>query len=220
MRFDEGDIRRRGVGLDNDWLEFREIPRIVELIPQFIERDSQTVRDSGKMLFHLSWIIADEEHAEGRPIVHQHTAIAVQHAAARRNHRNVTHAIAFGQGAVLVGVDDLQLPEAEQQHADHSHDDVGGHGQPPLRQSIVVAEPVRHENPAREYFYLRAFRPVRRALTQRAGLNSHHEKSTAWVSSCPETAGVTLKISAENFLEPGSRKNLSEFPRKRWTPAA
>src|SRR5207245_5269621 len=88
-----------------------------------------------------------------RPIVHKHAAFAVQHAAARRNHRNVAHAVALGQRAVLIRIDDLELPEAEQQHAYHSHDDVGGYGQPRLRQSIVVTEPVRHENPAREYFF-------------------------------------------------------------------
>src|SRR5256885_229523 len=128
------------------------------------------------MLFHLRRLIAKEEYAEGWAVVHQHPAIAVQHAAARRNHGNVTHPIALGHGAVFVGVDDLELPETEQQNADHSHDDVGGHRQPPLRQSIVVAEPVRHENPAREYFYLRTFRPVRPNLSELAGLNSRHEK--------------------------------------------
>ncbi len=183
MRFDEGDVRGRGVGLDNDWLEFREILCIGELIPQIIQADSQTVRDAREMLFHQSRIITKEEHAERRPIVHENAAIAVQHAAARRNHGNVAHTIALSQRAILVGVDDLELPEADQQDADHSHDDVGSHGQPRLRQSIVVAEPVRHENPAREYFYLRAFRPVRPNLTKLAALNSRHEKSTAWVSS-------------------------------------
>src|SRR5712664_4160268 len=176
MRFDEVNIRRRGVGLENDGLEFRQILRIRELVPQIIERYSQTVRDAREMLFHQSWIVAKEEHAESRPVVHQHAAIAVQHTAARRNHGNVAHAIPFGQRTVPVGVDDLELPEADQQYADHSHDDVGGYGQPALRQSIVVAEPVRHENPAREYFYLRAFRPVRPNLTKLAVLNSRHEK--------------------------------------------
>ncbi len=105
------------------------------------------------MLFHLHRLIAEEEDAERRPVVNKHAAIAVQHAAARCDHRNVTHVVALGHRAVFVSVNDLELPKAEQQHADHSYDDVGSHGQPPLRQSIVVAEPVRHENPAREYFF-------------------------------------------------------------------
>src|SRR6266853_562040 len=176
MGFNKSDIRLRGVGLDNDGLEFREILCVCELVLQIIDRDSQAVRDSRKMLLNLGQIIAQEEHAERRPVVHQNPAIAVQHAAARRNHGNVTHAVALGHGAVLIGVDDLELPEADEQHADHAHDEVGGHGQPRLRQSIVVAEPVRHENPAREYFYLRAFRPIRPNLTKLAGLNSRHEK--------------------------------------------
>src|SRR6266481_7694428 len=124
MRFDEGDVRGRGVGLDNDWLEFREILCIGELIPQIIQADSQTVRDAREMLFHQSRIITKEEHAERRPIVHENAAIAVQHAAARRNYGNVAHTIALSQRAIPVGVDDLELPEADQQDADHSHDDV------------------------------------------------------------------------------------------------
>src|SRR5438270_2615354 len=153
VRFDEGDVRGRSVGLDDDGLELREILRIVKLIMQIIQGNSQTFRDACQMFLHLRQIITQEEHAEGRPIVHKHAAFAVQHAAARGNPGNVAHAVALGQRAVLIRIDDLELPEAEQQHAYHSHDDVGCYGQPRLRQSIVVAEPVRHENPAREYFF-------------------------------------------------------------------
>src|SRR2546429_5512004 len=163
------------------------------------------------MLLHLCQIIAKEEHAEGRPVVHKHTAFPVQHAAARRNDGNVAHAVALGHGAVLVGVDDLELPETEQQHADHSHNDVGGDGQPRLRQSIVVAEPVRHENPAREYFY-RAFSPVRPNLTELAGLNSRHEKI--------HSAGFELTPSAPTCsgTRSGSRRKCPlKFPRT-WEP--
>src|SRR5258708_20667743 len=62
MGFNKCDIRLRGVGLDNDGLEFREILCVFELVLQIIDRDSQAVRDSRKMLFHLSEIIAQEEH--------------------------------------------------------------------------------------------------------------------------------------------------------------
>ena len=44
-----------------------------------------------------------------------------------------------GHLAILVAVDDLQFPEAEEQQADHAHDDVGDDGQPRLRQTIVTA---------------------------------------------------------------------------------
>src|SRR5437879_6576087 len=178
------------------------------------------------MLFHLSRLIAHEEYAEGWTVVHQHAPIAVQHAAAGRNHGNVTDAIALGHRAVLVGVDDLELPEAQQQHADHSHDDVGSHGQPRLRQTIVVAEPVGHEDPAREYSYLRALRPARPNLNKLAGLNSRHEKIHSvgfGLTRRPrlgDPAGITPKKSVENFLEPGNRKNLPERPNHRRTQAA
>jgi hypothetical protein len=44
----------------------------------------------------------------------------------------------------------LKFPEAQKQKGDYAHDYVGGGSQPNLRQAIIVAEPVRHENPARE----------------------------------------------------------------------
>jgi hypothetical protein len=101
----------------------------------------------------------------------------------------------------------LELPETEQQHADHSHDDVGGHGQPPLRQSIVVAKPVGHENPAREYFRLRAACPVRPFSIKLAGLNSRHEKNLQrGFRVDPDSIGVTPKMSVENFLDLGNEK--------------
>jgi len=72
-------------------------------------------------------------------------AIAVEHASARSDDRNGANAILFGHLAVLVAVNDLQLPEAEQQQANHAHNDVGDDGQPRLRQSIVTAKRKRHE---------------------------------------------------------------------------
>ena len=41
---------------------------------------------------------------------------------------------------ILIGVNYLQLPKAEQQHADHAYDDVGDYGEPLLRQSIVATK--------------------------------------------------------------------------------
>src|SRR5208283_4948237 len=48
----------------------------------------------------------------------------------------------------------LEFPEPEEQQCDHAHDHVGGSRQPNLRQSIVVAKPVRHAEPARERSFL------------------------------------------------------------------
>src|SRR5439155_739535 len=64
------------------------------------------------MLLHLCQIIAKEEHAEGRSVVHKHTAFPVQHAAARRNDGHVAPSVALVHRAGRVGVADLKLPEA------------------------------------------------------------------------------------------------------------
>ncbi len=153
VRFDEITVCWRSVRLDDDGLEFWKILCIVELVAQIIQGDSQAFRNSREVLFDLNRFIAKEKNAEGWPIVDQHAAIAVQHAAARRDNGNFADAVALSHRAVFVRVNDLQLPEAEEQHADHSHDDVGGDGQPRLRQSTDPAQ-----------------------LTQLAGLNSRHEK--------------------------------------------
>src|SRR5262249_39042424 len=86
-------------------------------------------------------------------VVDQHAPVAVQHATTRRNDRDRTHAIAFRHHAIFIGIDDLEFPEAQQQKRDHAHDHVGSGGQPFLRQSAIVAKPVRHASPAREPVY-------------------------------------------------------------------
>src|SRR6266568_2506421 len=150
VRFDKRNIRRRGVRLDDDGLEFGEGFRAGELVFQISQRNAQTIGDGAEMFLHLGHVVAQQQHAEGGAVVHENAAIAVEHAATRRDDRNFTDAVAFGEGGVLIGVNDLQFPEAQQQHADHAHDDIRGHREPRLRQTIVVPKPVRHENPARE----------------------------------------------------------------------
>ncbi len=161
VRLDESKVRWRSVRFDDDRLEFRKTLGIVELILQILEWNAETVGYAGKIFCDKNRVFSQQKHAEGRTVVNQHAAIAVEHAAAGRDDRNLAHAIALGHRGILIRIDDLQLPEAKQQHPDHSHNDVGSHSQPPLRQSIVVAKPVRHENPARECSSLRAFRRVR-----------------------------------------------------------
>jgi len=62
--------------------------------------------------FNKSRIVAQEKDAERRTIVHEHAAIAIEHSAARGDDRDRADAIAFGHLAVLIGVNDLQFPEA------------------------------------------------------------------------------------------------------------
>jgi hypothetical protein len=84
---------------------------------------------------------------------------------------------------VLIGVDDLEFPEAKKQQSDHTHDNVGSDGQSGLWQTIVVAKPVRHENPARECLFLLRSSNGRRChqgdsspIPREAGTCSRHEK--------------------------------------------
>jgi len=110
------------------------------VIVKVVDGKTQAIRDGSETLFDQSGIVAKEKDAKGRAIVDEDAAIAIEHAAARGDDGDGTDAIAFGHLAVLIGVNNLQFPEAEQQHADHSHNDVGGHCQPLLRQSIVAAK--------------------------------------------------------------------------------
>src|SRR5208283_2087415 len=94
----------------------------------------------------------EKKDAERRVVVHEDASITIEHAAARSDDGDGANTIALGHLAVFIGVDDLEFPEAEEQQPDHAHDDVGGDGQSGLWQTIVVTKPVRHENPAREFF--------------------------------------------------------------------
>src|SRR5256885_15407448 len=75
--------------------------------------------------------------------------------------------------------------------------------------------------PRARVLFSRAFRPLRPNLTALAGLNSRHEKNTQrGFRVDPEKSRVTPKMSFENFLEPGNRKNLPGLPNHRRTEAA
>jgi len=140
VRLDERDVRRRGFGFDDDRLKFRKRFGGVELVVQVVNGKAEAIGHGSKTLFDQGGIVAKEKDAEGRAIVHEDAAIAIEHAAARGDDGDGADAIAFGHLTVLIGVNNLQFPEAEQQHTDHSHNDVGGHCQPLLRQSIVAAK--------------------------------------------------------------------------------
>ena len=146
---DERDIGLGGFGLDDNGLKFRQISRIRQLVAQIADGNAQAVGNGGKILFDQRGIVAKQQNAEARIVVDQHAAIAIQHAASRRDDGNGANAVAFGHHAVAIGIDDLQLPEAQEQHADHADDDVGNYCQPRLRQPIVVAKPDGHKNSAR-----------------------------------------------------------------------
>ena len=146
MRLDEIEIGAGGFRLDDDGLKFGQIAGVLQLVVQIVDGDAEAVGNGGEILFDEFGIVAEEQNGKRGTIVDQDAAIAIEHASARRDDGNGANAILFGHLAVLVAVDDLQFPEAEQQQADHAHDDVGDDGEPRLRQSIVTAKRKRHES--------------------------------------------------------------------------
>ncbi len=145
MRFNEIEIGAGSFRFNYDWLKFGKIAGALQLIVQIVHGNAEAVGNGGEILFDEFGIVAQEKDAEGRAIVHHDAAIAVEHASARSDDRNGANAILFGHLAVLVAVNDLQLPEAKKQQADHAYDDVGDDGEPRLRQSVVTMKRVRHE---------------------------------------------------------------------------
>jgi len=89
------------------------------LIVKVVDGKTQAIRDGSETLFDQSGIVAKEKDAKGRAIVDEDAAIAIEHAAARgddgMNGTRLRSAIWRTDR-----VNNLQFPEAEQQHADHS----------------------------------------------------------------------------------------------------
>jgi hypothetical protein len=123
---------------------------VAQLLFEIVQRKSQSVGNRRKIFLHRCNVVAKQQDAEGRIVVNEDAAVAVEHSSARRDDGDGAHAIALRHDAILVRINDLKFPEAQQQKRDHAHDHVGGGGQPFLRQSIIVAKPVRHARPARE----------------------------------------------------------------------
>ncbi len=125
--------------------KLRQAAGVLQLVAQLFERQAHAVGDLRQEALHLLDVVAQQQHAEGGVVVDQHAAFAVEHGAAWRDHRDGAHAVLFGQLLVAIGLDDLQLPEAEQQQAHQDDNEVGGDGQSRLRQAAIVLKPRRHE---------------------------------------------------------------------------
>src|SRR5437879_7346967 len=108
VRLNKGNVRLGSVGLDDDGLKMGKVFGVVELLLEIGHRDAEAIGDGAKVLFYLRHVLAQQQDAEGGPVVDEHAAVAVQHAAARRDDRNFTDAVALSERVVLVGVDDLE----------------------------------------------------------------------------------------------------------------
>ena len=209
MRLDESHVRAGGFGLDNDGLKLRKIFGAFELILEITDLNAEAVGNSREIFVYESGIVAKKKDTERRIVIDENAAIAIEHAATGSDDGNGANAIALSHLAVFIGVDDLEFPEAEKQQSDHAHDDVGSDGQSGLWQTIVVAKPVRHENPARENLFLlrssngrHCYQGDSSPIPREAGTCSRHEKSYR----------VSFEMSAENFLRKKYSKNSPRDP--------
>ena len=146
MRFDERDVCLRCFRLDDDGVESRLPAGVFDLLLQIFERNLQAFGDLVHVLGNQLHIVTQQQHAERWIVVHQHVAIAVEHAPARRDDGNRAHAITFGQLRIVGVIQDLQFPETEQQKRNHPHKRVGDDCQTARGQPVISPYPVAHAN--------------------------------------------------------------------------
>ena len=112
--FNVGNVLGRSLGLDDDGLKLGKILCTVELVLQVIQGNAEAIGNGAKMFFHLSHVVAQQKDAEGGPVVDQNAAVTIEHAAARGDDGNFADAVALRESGVLVRIDDLEFPEAQQ----------------------------------------------------------------------------------------------------------
>ena len=87
-------------------------PRVIFVCHTIVVRPLCTAVHSARAV-SPSGIVAKKKDAERGVVVDEDAAIAIEHAAARRDDGNGANAIAFRHDTVFIGVDDLEFPEAE-----------------------------------------------------------------------------------------------------------
>ena len=93
-------------------------------------------------------VVAQQQHAERRIIIHDDAAVAVQHGTARSDDGDGSNSVALCKLRIAIGIDDLQLPEAEQKQGHEPHNRVRDDRQPHLRQAVFILEPEGQANSA------------------------------------------------------------------------
>src|SRR6185437_12914309 len=103
----------------------------------------QTVGDQWQILLEVILAFAEKEAADGRIVVDDDAAFAVEDAAARREHRHLADAVLFGEHAIVGGAEHLQTPEAGAEHQHHQRNHVLHAVELDRRQLLAAAERVR-----------------------------------------------------------------------------
>jgi len=117
---------------------FKGVTRLLEIL---VEQDAvfgRQVEDAHQFIEHLVGVpgaLAGHGQVEAGPVIgQQHTVAIVDHAALRRDRQHM-HTVVFGNGRVIVELDDLEKIHARHQAGAEDHHDQGASDQPPIDQT-------------------------------------------------------------------------------------
>ena len=167
MGFDEGQVRAGELGFDGDQGVAGLLGQARDDAAQLFGVETQAGGDAIQML--VLEVLRGKLEAEGRLVVHDHAAIAVEDFAARSGERDGLDAIALGQLTVDVVIAHLQNPESADQEQEHGYGYVLEYGDARQGEAGIVLQ-----QPAGRIFGSRAigFSGMQRLLleaTRRSG---------------------------------------------------
>src|ERR1700735_174395 len=141
MGVNEGDVRFTCGRLDYYRKEFRFALGGFEFLLQIGRVDSKPVFDLGKTFLQRFQVVSHEQDAKRGVAIDEHAALAVKHGSTRRDNRDGTNAIAFGEIDKVARLNHLQLPKTDHQKRDYGDEDIGNQRQPTLGNFLVVNAP-------------------------------------------------------------------------------
>ena len=124
-----GDFVAREVGLDLDAhegrLAFGLVEDVVDLLLGHLDELGEHARSTCLALLGLAQVLRDDLEVEGRTVVDQELAVAVEDHPARSGDLDALDAVLLGVLAHLVALEDLKVDQAgEQQAQAEEHDRV------------------------------------------------------------------------------------------------
>ncbi len=124
VRLDEGLLVGGDVLLERDGLVLGRGGVAPEDGFERVERDVQAAEMRGQVDRGVLDLLAQQVGVGAGVIVDQQPAFAVEDASARGEHGLLADAVGFGEHAVVVGAEHLQVPKAEHEHDQDEDDDV------------------------------------------------------------------------------------------------
>ncbi len=186
MRLKEGNIfKRRGL-LQQDGLEPGQAGSALECGAELYGVELQPTGNSGDTVRREdAGRLAHQQHAESRKVVGQDTALTIQNASARGDHRKIADAVALGQIRILPVLAYLQPPVSHQQAEESCGNDILKESNLPRGRAFVTGKSDFHPYPYRRgRFSARGPQLIqvdkREATVQLlgAGVSSLHDRTT------------------------------------------